>query len=169
MARVRQPLLVLASGLLAVTLSAGPAAAGPWPRVGPNQVFDGYVNHGRGIQAPRTIAVTCAGPIVPGETGFAVAGQTVEVRLAVHKRRASGVTGDSAFEIDAFFGAPPPDGDTRPMKGDVRFTRYGPSKAIPQNIEFPCSGTGQVTFVSFLRTPPTSRPATVPVVYVGQP
>jgi hypothetical protein len=167
--RVRKALVVLASGVLAATLSAGPALAGPRPRVGPHQVFDGYVNHGRGIRGPVTIAVNCVGPIVPGETGTAAPGQSVEIRLAVHARHASGNTGDSAFEIDAFFGAPPPDGDTRPMKGDVRFTKYGLAKAIPQNIEFPCSGTGQVTFVPFLRAPPTSKPATVPVVYVGQP
>jgi hypothetical protein len=169
MTRVRKALFVLAGALLAASMAAGPAVAGPRPVVGPHQAFDGYVNFRRGVVHPVTIAVTCVGPIVPGETGTAFAGQTVEVRPAIKVRPKSGNTGDSGIEIDAFFGAPPPEGGARPMKGDVRFTKYALAKAIPQNIQFPCSGTGQVTFVPFLRTPPTSKPAVVPVVYVGQP
>jgi hypothetical protein len=169
MPRVRQALFVLAGGLLAASVAAGPAVAGPRPVVGPHQAFDGYVNYRRGVVHPVTIAVACVGPIVPGETGTALAGQTIEVRLAVKVRPNTGNTGDSGIEIDAFFGAPPPQHGAQPMKGDVRFTKYGLVKAIPQNIQMPCSGTGQVTFVPFLRTPPTSKPAVVPVVYVGQP
>jgi hypothetical protein len=40
---------------------------------------------------------------------------------------------------------------------------------MPKGLEVPCSGTSQVTFIAFPRTPPTSRPAVVPVEYLPAP
>lgn len=171
---------VIVSAVVAgLSLSAGPALAGPRPRVGPHQSFDGLVNGHRGNAAvPVVVFVACAGPIRPGETGHPVAGQTVEILPAAAARAHSGSTGDAATSIEAFFGAPPPAGAHTPAKSratgsrstdTVTFHRYALVRPIPPSIELPCSGTGQVTFVPFPRTPPTSRPAIVPVVYVGQP
>jgi len=142
------------------------------------------VNGRRGnSSAPVVVSVACAGPIRPGETGHPVAGQTVEILPAASVRAHSGFTGDAATSIEAFFGAPPPAAartsatsraigsrSTGSRSTDtVTFHRYGLVRPIPPSIDLPCSGTGQVTFVPFPRTPPTSRPAIVPVVYVGQP
>jgi hypothetical protein len=165
---------IVAASVAGLSLSAGTALAGPRPRVGPHQSFDGLVNGHRGTSSvPVVVSVACAGPIRPGETGHPVAGQTVEILPAVPVRARSGFTGDEATSIEAFFGAPPPAGASRSTDSrstdTVTFHRYALVRPIPRSIELPCSGTGQVTFVPFPRTPPTSRPAIVPVVYVGQP
>jgi hypothetical protein len=75
----------------------------------------------------------------------------------------AGYTGNSATSIGVFFGAPPPAAGP----GQVSFTRYGVPKAIPTSLELPCGGSGQVTFVPFPQSPPTSRAATVPVVFAN--
>jgi hypothetical protein len=164
---------LVAASTLALTFAAGsvvPAFAGPYPRVGPHQTFDGLVNGRRGGSLhPVTIFMACVGPIVPGQTGHPLADQSVEVRLATEVRRRSGTTGDAATAIEAFFGAPPPGTGPSVATSTVSFSRYGVVKSIPTSLELPCAGTGQVTFVPFPRTPPSSRAATVPVQYVGQP
>ena len=165
---------IVVAGALALTLpgwSVGSAFAGSHPRVAPHQTFDGYVNGRRGgWRHPVTLFMDCIGPIVPGQTGHPLPDQSVEVRLATEARRLSGATGDAATNIEAFFGTLPP-GSTfsTSSTSTVSFSRYGVVKSIPTSIELPCSGTSQVTFVPFPRSPPTSRPATVPVRYVGQP
>ncbi len=75
----------------------------------------------------------------------------------------SGYTGNGATSIGAFFGAPPPANGP----GQVSFTKYGVSKQVPTALNLPCSGTGQVTFVPFPQSPPTSYAATVAVEYVN--
>jgi hypothetical protein len=82
----------------------------------------------------------------------------------------SGFTGANATSIVVFFGAPPPTAvATTPGTGNVAFTRYGVTKAIPTSLLLPCAGTGNVYFVPLPMSPPTSRAATVRVSYVGQP
>ena len=166
--------MTVTGSIAGLALTAGPAIAGPRPRVGPHQSFDGLVNgHRGGASAPVVVFVACVGPIQPGETGHPVAGQTVEILPAAAVHAHSGSTGDAATSIVAFFGAPPPAGakasSATGSTDTVTFHRYDLIRPIPPSIELPCSGTGQVTFVPFPRTPPTSRPAIVPVVYVGQP
>jgi hypothetical protein len=74
----------------------------------------------------------------------------------------SGYTGSEATSIGAFFGAPPP---VENGPGQVTFTKYGVTKSIPTTLNLPCGGTGQVTFVPFPQSPPSSRAATVAVEY----
>ena len=91
---------------------------------------------------------------------------TVEVMRAAAGSHA-GYTGAVATSIRVFFGPPPPAGT--PGTGLLTFSRYGVAKAIPASLLLPCGGSGQVTFVPLPMSPPTSRPAVVPVTYVGQP
>ncbi|MDQ1465623.1 MAG: hypothetical protein QOH10_38 [Actinomycetota bacterium] len=163
---------IVAASFLSVVLPAGPALAGTHARVRPGQTFNGFVNGHRGIRQPVTVFVGCFGPIVPGATGHPFDGQTVTVRLTDEPGADSGATGDAATTIEAFFGAPPPAVESPASSASgstVTFGRYGVVKPIPTAIDLPCSGNGQVTFVPFPRSPGTSRPAIVPVRYVGQP
>jgi hypothetical protein len=162
------------ASILTVAVSAAPALAGPRPRVGPHQAFDGLVNgHRGGATVPVSIFVSCFGPIKPGETGHPVDGQTVEILPAASVGGHTGNTGDAATSIEAFFGAPPPAGHPASpgaaARTTVSFRRYALERPVPRALELPCSGTGQVTFVPFPRTPPTSKPSIVPVQYVAQP
>ena len=160
---------MLVAGLITVAVSAGPAVAGPRPKVAPHQSFIGLVNGMRANQGPVTIAVACPGPIHPGETGHPIQGQTVEVMLSPAVSTGSGGnTGDDGTSIVAFFGPPPPTPvSPAPANTTVTFHRYSLERAIPSALELPCSGTGQVTFIPFPRTPPMSRAAVVPVMYAS--
>lgn len=161
--------LIALAGLLSVAASATPALAGPRPHVKPNQGFDGLVNGNRGAVAPVKVFVDCH----PGRaTGHPVAGQTVEIQPAdpaSASGASSGNTGDTGTSVEAFFGAPPPADGARALKTTVSFRRYYLSRPIPRAVVLPCSGDGQVTFVAFPRTPPTSKPAVVPVSYFVKP
>lgn len=149
----------------AVVLQAGPAQAGP---VRPKQYFTGVINGKPGnTTIPIPIKMACAEPVVPGETGHPLGGQT----LAVHQlfppvSGSLGYTGNDSM-IGVFFTAPPPaaaqPGATTPV-----FTRYDRPKPLPTSLTLPCAGTGTVYFAPIPVVPP-SRSATVPVRYVGQP
>jgi hypothetical protein len=154
-------------GALGVGVGAGPAFAGPRPKVGPHQAFVGLVNASRGEGGPVRIYVACHDPAQ--QTGPATPGQTVEISPIVPSSALnSGNTGDSATSIVAFFGAPPPT-PTSASTNTVTFRRYDLIRKIPKQVQFPCSGTGQVTFVPLPKAPPSSRAAVVPVEYFAQP
>ena len=152
-----------------MTASAG-AVIPPQGAVGPHQVFGGLVNGQSGYSAPATIRMACFGPIKPGQTGHPFSGQTVEVFRPEVIVGHFGYTGSSATSIVAFFGPPPPTPvTTPPAASTVTFGHYGVVKAIPTSLLLPCAGTGNVYFVPLPMSPPTSKPAVVPVTYVGQP
>jgi hypothetical protein len=153
--------LLLLSACLIIAGSAAfstSASAATRAKVGPHQYFDGLVNGSMGVGSPAIINVVCPGP--SNQTGHPLAGQKVEVEESVAVLTNSGYTGDDATYIDAFFGPPPP---TPATSGQVKFTKYGVAKAIPKSLELPCRGTGQVTFVPFPESPPTSQSASVAV------
>lgn len=167
---VRRRIALLACGASLAIALAGPAGAQVTPGgpVGPNQVFGGLVNNSTGSPNPAVIRMACFGPIRPGQTGHPFAGQTVAVFQPEVIVGNFGFTGPLAHEIEAFFGPPPPSPITL-VPGNPVFTQYGVPQAIPTSTVLPCAGRGQVTFVPLPMSPPTSRPAVVPVAYVGQP
>ncbi|MGA2836541.1 MAG: hypothetical protein ABSF84_08090 [Acidimicrobiales bacterium] len=161
----RKPLLLLCSCLIiagSAVLPASAGAAATHAKVGPHQYFDGLVNGSLGIGSPAVIKVVCPGPA--GQTGHPLAGQTVEVELPKAILSTSGYTGDDATYIAAFFGPPPPSGAS---SGQVKFTKYGLAKPISTSLTVPCGGTGQVTFVPFPESPPTSRSTSVSVEFAN--
>ena len=129
-------------------------------KVGPHQYFAGSVNGSFGAPVPAAIKVVCPGPTRLGQTGHPLSGQTVEVGMAISTFWNWGYTGKNASSIAVFFGPPPP---SVAGPGQVTFTRYGVSKAIPTSLNLPCSGSGAVTFVPFPESPPTSRSESVAV------
>lgn len=165
-ARIHRPTVILSAvcAIAATTLGGLQALAASTP-VRPHQHFVGLINGSTGRPAPATIRMSCFGPIVPGQTGHPMAGQTVAVKRVPPSAQA-GLTGDDARSIGAFFGAPPP-GAAASSSSFVDFTTYG-QKPIPTSLTLPCGGTGQVTFVP-LPLQPTSRSYSVPVSFVGQP
>ena len=98
-----------------------------------------------------------------------MAGQSVEVFRPEVIVTHEGFTGPNGHSISVFFNGPPPS-PTAAAAGNVTFTRYGVSKRIPTSLVLPCSGTGNVYFIPFPKTPiGPATDAVVPVTYVGQP
>ncbi len=153
-------LVVVAASLI----TPGVSSATTHTKVRPHQYFAGSVNGSLGTPTPAVIKVVCPGPATPGQTGHPLSGQTVEVGLTASAIGNPGYTGDRATSIAAFFGAPPP---STAGPGQVTFTRYRVSKAIPTSLNLPCGGTGVVTFVPFPQSPPTSRSASVAVEFAN--
>jgi hypothetical protein len=121
-------------------------------------VFTGLVNGtGVGTGSPAVIKVVCLGPILSGETGHPLAGQTVEALPAAASSTTAGYTGSAADRIVVDFGAP---ATTLP----VTLTDWAVPAAIPTSLVLPCSGTGTVSF-SPEPTSATARSATVTVLY----
>jgi hypothetical protein len=166
MTRLREPLI---AGLMLVPFAwvfpVGSAVSAV--HVGPNQTFQALINGHTGSPSPVIISMACVGPIHPGETGHPSRGQTITVRLAPGTGTSFGYTGSSANSIRAFFGPPPP-GGTGSSTNSVTFTVYR-TLPLPTSLVLPCAGTSRVFFVPLPMSPPTSRSATVPVRYVGQP
>ena len=161
------------AGVMAVAVIAvlavgmpGVATARAGNRIGPDQRFRALVNGHLGYSAPVAIRMACSGTVQPGQTGHPMAGQTVKVVLRAATAPRDGFTGANATSIEAFFGPPPPAAAT--SAGPVSFGRVGVAKRIPTALVLPCSGTGQVTFVPLPMSPPTSRPAVVPISYLAQ-
>jgi hypothetical protein len=170
---MKRRLLVGAAVTVAVLAGAIPVVAGASTagnkggagKVGKNQYFTASVNGQSGINSPAVITVACLGPLTPGETGHPLAGQTLEVtRSPAVSVTDLGFTAAHGKQISVFFGAPPPVSGAG-TSGVVTFTKYGVSQAIPTSLTVPCSGSGTISFVPLPITPPTSRDATVPVVY----
>ena len=159
-------LLVVACAFVLATAVVVASAAAAQAKVGPNQYFRGRVNGQNGLAAPAVIRMACFGPIIPGQTGHPMAGQTVEVVRKTASVAGSGFTGPNATSIVVFFGVLPP---TPVATGNITFTRYGVAQAIPTSLLLPCAGTGNVNFVPLPMSPPTSRAAAVRVNYIGQP
>jgi hypothetical protein len=155
---------LVGGSLVVAAFAILPASGGAstHPRIRPGQFFVGSVNGSLGQPKPATIRVICPGPSVG--PGHPLAGQTVEVGRVPGPVPNAGYTGKSATSISVFFGAPPPNAGAI---GPVSFTRYGVAKPIPTSISVPCGGSGVVTFVPFPQSPPTSRAATVPVVFAN--
>jgi hypothetical protein len=169
---MHRTLVILGASLVVASPAALASAAGaaipPQGKIGPNQYFSASVNGQLGIGASATIQMACFGPLRPGQTGHPMAGQTVEVFRTEVIVAHEGFTGPNAHSISAFFNAPPPSPAT--AAGNVTFTRYAVPKKIPTSLVLPCSGTGNVYFVPFPKTPTgPAMDAAVPVAYVGQP
>jgi hypothetical protein len=157
--------LLLLGACLALTGSAAvssSADAATHHKIGKHQHFDGLVDGSIGVGSPAIIKVVCPGP--ESQTGHPLRGQTVEVTEPKAILSTSGYTGNDATSISVFFGAPPPAANG---PGQVSFTKYGVTKSIPTTLNLPCGGTGQVTFVPFPQSPPSSQAATVAVEYVN--
>jgi hypothetical protein len=153
---------------IAIVPSAG-AVARSHEKIGPNQGFVATVNGQTGVVQPAVIQMACFGPILPGQTGHPLAGQTAEVFRSEAAGANTGLTGPTATYIQAFFGAPPPSPAASAPGNDV-FTHYGVPDAVATSLQLPCSGTGNVYFVPLPMTPiGPVRIASVRVAYVGQP
>lgn len=164
----RLSLILAATGALAVATATAAAASpvqDPVP-IGPNEFFSGLVNGSNGISSPAVIKTNCFGPVVVGETGHPLPGQTVEVELAPSPvNSVEGYTG-SASSITAFLTSPNSSAAAPPVI--ATFTSYYVAEPIPVTLTVPCWGQGTVSFVP---TPPnsTGHPATVSVMFEGQP
>ena len=169
MGNARRVGAVLGLAMLAGTVLAFPAGAAS--NVGPNQYFTGVINgHPGNTVIPITIRMACFGPLLPGETGHPMAGQTLAVHQLFPPTAAAGslgFTGNDA-EVGVFFNAPPPVASSGAVSTTPIFKRYDVSKPLPTSLTLPCAGAGTVYFVPIPVIPP-SRAATVPVAFVGQP
>ncbi|MDQ6615574.1 MAG: hypothetical protein M3083_12740 [Actinomycetota bacterium] len=155
----RIAITLFATGV-ALCLAAGAAGAAPGPApgaaIGPNQLFNGFVN---GSRPTATIRMACFGPIRPGQTGHPFSGQDVSVQRSVDVP--GGNTGAAGTSIVVTFGPP------AAATPAITLTRYG-SKAIPTSLRLPCAGQGVAVF----RPKPgssTARSDRVKVTFVGQP
>jgi hypothetical protein len=159
---MNRKLLLLGACLVLTAPAALSASAGAatHDKIGPHQYFGGLVNGSVGVGSPAIIKVVCPGP--ESQSGHPLRGQTVEVTEPKAILSTSGYTGNDATSIGAFFGAPPP---AINGPGQVSFRKYGVTKSIPTTLNLPCGGTGQVTFVPFPQSPPSSQAATVAVEY----
>jgi hypothetical protein len=147
-----------------------PAQINPTPPqpIDEDQLFRGLVNGGTGAGGPVRIRMACFGPVRPGETGHAFAGQTLEaVRLAhllpdVPDVGFTGLAADSIrVDIDTFLPDPAPE-------ESIVLSAYNAPAEIPASLELPCFGGGTVNFVPSPGAQ-DARVASVPVEFVGQP
>jgi hypothetical protein len=166
----RSSLILAMTGALAIATAAGAAASpvqDPVP-IGPNEFFSGLVNGSDGITSTAVISTDCIGPIIQGETGHPLPGQTVEVELAQPPvSSAAGYTGN-ASSITAFLTWPASSASAPELV--ATFTSYYVAEAIPVTLTVPCGGSGEVSFVPVpTSTPSTGHPATVQVTFLSQP
>jgi hypothetical protein len=107
--------------------------------------------------------MACFGPIVPGQTGHPLAGQTVKALPVTSPTSTTvGYTGTAATSIAVTFTTPVLSGNP------IVLHDWAISAPIPTTLILPCSGSGVATFTP-VPTSPTARPATVAIAYVGQP
>ncbi|MDI5963418.1 hypothetical protein POF50_000355 [Streptomyces sp. SL13] len=153
-------LAVLGAAALLTAAGAGVAAAAvpdPVP-VGPNQSFSGTVN---GQATSAAIRTDCGGPIVVGETGHPVAGQSVAAVLGGSSTAPGGYTGTVGHSLLVTL-----DAATSTADGVIgTTTNYYVPLAIPTTLTVPCSGTGTVVFTPG-PTSATARAATVTVAFL---
>lgn len=167
MARTHLPRSAALTGALALTLlsgAAGSAVAAPIQDpipIGPNMSFHGLVN---GTAVNATILVGCFGPVVPGQTGHPLAGQSIEADSTPPTSTADGYTGSAGNRLVVTF-------TTSPSSSIIvlgTLNNFYQKVPIPTSVNLPCYGTGQVTFTP-QPTSPTARSAAVKVSLVGQP
>ncbi|MFJ6216645.1 hypothetical protein ACIQGZ_25435 [Streptomyces sp. NPDC092296] len=159
-----RPRLALSAGVLATAVVTGAPCAwaggvvDPAP-IGPGQYFTGLVN---GSGSGAVIQMACFGPLVVGQTGHPLAGQTVTVlpASASSSSKDVGYTG-SANAVDVVFGV---SASSLPLT----LRTYAVRAAIPTSLTLPCYGTGTVAFVPNPSSP-TALPAYVTVTYASQP
>jgi hypothetical protein len=166
--------VTLALSVPLVFLTAAPTPAGATHKIGPNQYFTGVVNGTDGNTiVPIPIHMACFGPLIPGETGHPLDGQTLAVHELFPPTAATtlGKTGKDST-IDVFFGAPPPAAihalTSRSAATTVSFSRYDKTKALPTSLTLPCGGAGTVWFVPIPVVPPSQAEA-VQVQFEPQP
>jgi len=130
-----------AAAALAVPVASAYATA-----VGPDQFFTGTVISATssGSAGSDVIVVDCSGP---SSTGTPAPGQSVEVQLAAATGAAAGYTGSDAtsIEADLIWSVANP-----PIVADVPLASlgaYATPEPIPTDIQVPCSGDGEVSFV----------------------
>ncbi len=154
---------VIGSGLLLAVSTAGVAAAAGVQdpvAVAPNMYFTGVVGN---QTSPGVIVTDCVGPIVQGETGHPVGGQSVEAITASSSAADTGYTGSAAHSILVTLGVP------SSTSSDVIGTtsNFFVPLAIPTTLTVPCAGSGVVTFAP-QPTSPTAVSATVDVTFVSE-
>ena len=152
----------IAAATLVATAAAPAFADGvvdPAP-IGPNQYLIGQVNDQSG---PATIRMACFGPVVPGQTGHPLAGQTVRALPVVPPvSSVDGYTGSAAKSIAVAISP------SSAAASAIILDDWAVPAAIPTTLTLPCGGTGVVTFAP-MPTSATARAATVTVSFVGQP
>lgn len=155
-------LAVLGAAALFTVAGAGAAAAAPVQdpvAVAPQQFFSGTVN---GSVSPASLRTDCVGPIVAGQTGHPVAGQSVEAVLANSTAAQTGYTGTLAHSLLVTLGDP-----SSTAAGVIGTTsNYFVPLDIPTTLTVPCGGTGEVTFAP-QPTSPTAQSATVTVSFIS--
>ena len=147
---LRVALLVMV--VLVVTVGTAVPARATTPPIRPDQHYVGLVNN---KHFGAVIYVICPGPAGGDRTGPPAGNQTVKV---VRVTSGGGYTGSSAHEIWAEF--------NKDSFHVVGFTTYNTPKAIPTNLQLPCSGTGTVTFTTCFGTLPCAANAKDDVVPV---
>lgn len=134
--------------------SVAAAAVDPAP-IGPQQYFVGEVN---GVSQGAVIRVGCFGPVVAGETGHPISGQSVDVMpTASPTTTGVGYTGKSADHVVVDFG-------NTASTGPVTLGSYAVKAEIPTSLNLPCGGAGTVAFVP-MPTSSTAHTAILDVTY----
>jgi hypothetical protein len=151
----------LTAALLACTgVTAAAAVQDPIP-IGPNMPFHGLVN---GATVGAVIRVGCFGPILPGQTGHPLSGQTVEADSTPPTSTTGGFTGSAAHSIVVTVQGSP-SGSIIVIGTLTSF--YAPLK-IPTTINLPCGGTTSVVFTP-QPTSATARSSVDPVTLLSGP
>jgi hypothetical protein len=130
--------------------------------IGPDTAFSGLVN---GASTDATIKVACLGPIVSGQTGHPLAGQTVQADSGPVPVSTGGYTGSAAHSLVVTVAGSSPSGAVVVIG---TLTSFFAPLAIPTSLNLPCGGTTTVRFTPS-PTSPTARPATVQVTLVSGP
>jgi hypothetical protein len=129
--------VALGLALVSSSLGIGTTVAAAQQRIGPHEHFIGLVN---GSNDDPTVYTVCAGPTWPGRRGPVAGGQTMSVAEVAD---GTGYTGPFR-QVYAWF-APTKKGSTPTQ---LKFIRYGRSRAIPDSVRVPCDGTGTAVFSS---------------------
>ena len=151
---------VYRQGLSGATAAVADPIQDPVP-IRPDTAFTGLVN---GVSTDAVIKVGCFGPILPGQTGHPLAGQTVEAESGPSPVSTGGYTGSAANSLVVTI-AGSPSGSIIVVGTLTSF--YAPLK-IPTALNLPCGGTTTVGFTPS-PTSPTAHAAAVQVTLVSGP
>ena len=158
------------AGKIGTSPAVSPGQTVPLPvqPVEEDQFFRGLVNGKTGVGGPVPVRMACFGPLLPGETGHAFAGQTLEAVRLLHPLPGFpdvGFSGSLADSIRVDFDTSLP--DLSPEESIV-LSAYNVPTDIPTSLTLPCDGSGAVSFVPS-PAGTFARAASVPVQFVGQP